>query len=215
MSSIPVRRLERRRDVIESLSRLHGFRISRTLDLASYESEARFLEGTGSIVYDHLHRTAYAGVSLRTDAGRVDDLAGVLGYDPVIFHATDSVGRAIYHTNVVMSIGTDFAVVCADAIADETERGHVLELLRATGRRLILIDRRQMSMFGANVLELEDREGVRVVAMSDRARSALRAEQLAALEEQVQVLSSPIPTIEAVGGGSVRCMIAEVFLPRT
>jgi len=136
-----------------------------------------------------------------------------LGYDPVLFHATDREEKAVYHTNVVMSIGTDFAVVAAEAIRDAGERKALMDRLEATGRRLIRIDLDQMGYFAGNVLELKGSDAKPVLVMSTAARAAFRPEQIAMLEASVKIVASSLATIETVGGGSARCMLAEVFLP--
>ena len=209
----PSRRLERREDLISVLQEDYGFDVTRVVDLAHHEEEGRFLEGTGSIVFDHRDRCVYANVSARTHPELVAELAKILGYDTVVFHATDREGNDVYHTNVVMSIGTAFAVVAAEAISDSHERSALMGRLEGTGRRLIRISLDQMGHAG-NVLEVQARDGSRVLVMSTAARAAFGAEQIAILEASVEIVASPLPTIENVGGGSARCMLAEVFLPR-
>ena len=211
---VPSRRLERREDLIPLLQRCYGFEVTRVFDLTHHEEEGRFLEGTGSIVFDHLDRCAYANPSARTHPDLLARLAELLQYDHLVFHATDGEGHDIYHTNVVMSVGTDFAVVAAEAIRDRSERGWVLDRLEATGRRLIRIGLDQMRRFAGNVLELNGRGAHRALVMSTAARAAFEPQQLAMLEDSVEIVASPLPTIERVGGGSARCMLAEVLLPR-
>ena len=210
----PSRRPERRDDIVPMLKANHGFDVTRIVDLGHHEREGRYLEGTGSIVFDHMNRSAYACLSARTDAALVDELAKILGYEPVVFHASDREGNDVYHTNVVMSIGNEFAVVATEAIPGSKERRRVVESLEATGRHLVRIDLDQMTRFGSNILEVEGREGDRVLVMSTSARDAFKPEQLAILEDSARIVASPLPTIEAVGGGSARCMLAEVFLTR-
>ena len=140
----PSRRLERREDLISVLQEDYGFDVTRVVDLAHHEEEGRFLEGTGSIVFDHRDRCVYANVSARTHPELVAELAKILGYDTVVFHATDREGNDVYHTNVVMSIGTAFAVVAAEAISDSHERSALMGRLEGTGRRLIRISLDQM-----------------------------------------------------------------------
>ena len=208
------RRLERREDLISVLQENYSFDVTRIVDLTYHEEEGRFLEGTGSIVFDHRDRCAYANVSARTHPELVAELAKILGYDTVVFHATDRKGNDVYHTNVVMSIGTDFAVVAVEAIRDPGERAAVIDRLKATGRRLIRIGLDQMGHFAGNVLEVRGRDPSPILVMSTAARAAFEAEQIAILETSVEIVASPLPTIEKVGGGSARCMLAEVFLPR-
>ena len=209
----PNRRRERRLELVLELER-RGFRLERLVDLTHHELEGRFLEGTGSVVFDHASRAAYACLSPRTDTAVLGDLCGEIGYEPVTFDACDQLGVSIYHTNVMLSIGGDFALVCAEAVA-EGQRDALLERLAAGGRRVLEIDRGAMSAFSGNVLELRGTAGARVLAASQCAWQALPPPVRAALEACVdRIVSVPVPTIEALGGGSVRCMLAEVFLPR-
>jgi hypothetical protein len=208
------RRAERRADILERLSRERGFRIDRVLDLSASEHEGRFLEGTGSLVLDRVNRIAYACLSPRTDPEALAAACQALGYEPLVFAAVDEGGVPVYHTNVLMSVGTDFAVVCEEAIADAGQRAAVRRRLEETGHEVIPISLRQMGSFAGNVLEVASRSGERLVAMSARARGSLEPGQLAALEARARIVSAPIGTIEAAGGGSVRCMLAEIHLPR-
>lgn len=207
------RRLERRMDVLERLSMQHGFRITRVVDLSHHERDGRFLEGTGSLVLDRAHRVAYACISPRTDLDVLGDFAQQLDYDVVAFEAFDSKGAPIYHTNVMMSVGTSFAVVCSASIRED-ERAGVLDALRSTGRTVVDLSFEQMLGFAGNLLELRSGEGGRVVAISQRAIDVLQPEQREILRGDGRIVSAAIPTIETLGGGSVRCMLAEVFLPR-
>jgi hypothetical protein len=210
----PSRRRERRLEFLAELESRGGFAVSRLVDLTHHELEGRFLEGTGSVVFDHESRVAYACVSPRTDVAVLDELCEELGYEPFVFESTDADGVPVYHTNVVLSIGRRAAIVCAESVP-ELRRGAMLERLRAAGREVITIDRRQMSGFAGNVLEIEARDGTSVLAMSESARLSFEAASLEALQRAVdRVVAVPIPTIEQRGGGSVRCMLAEVFLPR-
>jgi hypothetical protein len=208
------RRAERRTDVLEGLSLQHGFRISRVLDLSHHEQREKFLEGTGSMVLDRVHRVAYACVSPRTDLDVLGDFGQQLDYDIVAFEATDGSGVPVYHTNVVMSLGTQFAAVCVAAIRED-ERAGVLDAIRSSGRTVIDLTLEQMGEFTGNMLELRDASSQPVLTMSERAYASLTREQIAALEGCVsRIVTARIPTIERLGGGSVRCMIAEVHLPR-
>jgi hypothetical protein len=208
------RRLERRLELLAELERRGGFRVERLLDLTHHELQGRFLEGTGSVVFDHLTRTAYACRSPRTDTGVLAELGAELGYAPVAFDAADADGVPVYHTNVALSIGTGYALVCATALPAE-QREALLERLAAAGREVLTFDQAQMAAFAGNVLELRGADGARVLAGSRRAFDSLEPRQREALaacvDRQVVV---PVPTIEWLGGGSVRCMLAEVFLPR-
>ncbi|MEZ5459539.1 MAG: arginine deiminase-related protein [Steroidobacteraceae bacterium] len=211
----PNRRLERRREVIESATQASGFAIRRWVDLSGAEADGRFLEGTGSLVLDHVARIAYACRSPRTDPSLVELWCAEFGYAPVLFDATDADGRPYYHTNVMLSIGSAFAVVAAESIAPP-DRERVLGELADSGRELVTIDRRAVAGFAGNVLELaswdEALGDLRVLVMSAAARAALGETDYARLRACVDsTLVIPVPCIEAAGGGSVRCMIAEIF----
>jgi hypothetical protein len=209
----PSRRLERRFDVIESLRTRDGFHVHETIDLTHREAESKYLEGTGSLVLDRLNRIAYACLSPRTDLDVLGEFGQRLDYEIVAFDAFDSGGAPIYHTNVLMSVGTQFAAVCTAAI-EESRRAAVVALLASTGRALVDLSFEQMHSFAGNMLELRAQGGGYAVAMSATAVQSLTPQQRAALESSARIISVPIPTIEKLGGGSVRCMIAEVFLPR-
>ena len=211
------RRRERRMDVIDAVVRRLGYKVSRVLDLTSHETHGRYLEGTGSLVLDHIERTAYACVSPRTHPEVVGEWAKELRYEPIIFEAVDRGGVPLYHTNVLMCIGQRAAVVGTEAIA-KADRGRVIERLRASKREVIEIGQGEIEGFGGNMLELgtwdEAMGDYRLVVMSATARHALSAEALGRLSACTdEILAVPIPTIERLGGGSVRCMLAEVFLP--
>jgi hypothetical protein len=210
----PNRRRERRPDLLADLTRSGAFRVSRLLDLTHHELQGRCLEGTGSVVFDHVARVAYACLSPRTDAEVFDELCAELGYEGVTFHAVDAQGAPIYHTNVVLAIGTRIAVLCAEAVRPR-ERRALLEQLAAGGRTIECIDMTQAGRFAANLLELRNRAGALLLAISSRGLASLAPparERLAASVDRI--VSAPVPTIEQLGGGSVRCMLAEVFLPR-
>lgn len=209
----PLRRLERRADISQLLS-ARGFRIDRTLDRSAAEREGRFLEGTGSVVFDHRARIAYACESPRTDARLLQELATELGYVAHVFNASGPAGEPVYHTNVVMSLGERFATLCAEAIDDTGQRAALFGRLEAGGRELVLLSREQMGAFAGNMLALATSHGGSVIAMSATARDALTSAQLALLERHGSILAAAVPVIERHGGGSVRCMLAEIFLPR-
>ncbi|OON67119.1 citrulline utilization hydrolase CtlX [Hymenobacter sp. CRA2] len=207
----PSRRAERRPDVLQALGR--QFALREIIDLSGHEAEGRFLEGTGSIIFDHEHRVAYAARSPRTDAALFAEAATRLGYRPVAFQATDAQGHAIYHTNVMMCLGAGFAVICLDSIADAAERAAVEASLTRTGHDIIPITREQVTRFAGNMLALQPASGRELLAMSQSAYEALTPAQRQALSRYCELLPLAIPTIETLGGGSVRCMLAEVFLP--
>lgn len=213
------RRVERRQDVIASAVTELGFRVSHLLDLTHYESAGHFLEGTGSLVLDHQQRVAFACLSPRTHAEVLTDWACELDYEVVSFSAADRHGVPLYHTNVLMCIGERLAVVGSEAIVS-ADRGRVLDRLRASGRELLEIGHDAIERFAGNMLELgtwdEALGDSRVLLMSESARRALTPGQFAQLSGCTDtVLAVPIPTIEKLGGGSVRCMLAEVFRTTT
>lgn len=204
------RRGERRPDIIEALQQ--DFTINSTLDLSQYENENRYLEGTGSIVFDHAHAAAYACISPRTDKGLFRKVCDHLSYHPINFHARDPAGKEIYHTNVMMCVASQLALLCRESINDAGERDAVTNSLAATGREIIDISFEQMNGFAGNMLELSTREGNLILASSQSAFDILRPAQKETIEQYCKLVPLPIPIIESVGGGSARCMIAEIFL---
>lgn len=208
------RRTERRLDVIESLERDHGFQIREIVDLSHHEQAGRFLEGTGSLVLDRIHHIAFACLSSRTHLDVLGDFSQRLGYDVIAFEAVDRDGVPVYHTNVMMNVGEALAVVCTVSIADEQQRTAVVDGLRSTGREILDIDHDQLESFAGNMLELRNDSGERVVAMSRQAYDSLRRDQVRLLEGNGRVVASAIDNIELSAGGSVRCMLAEIHLPR-
>ena len=207
------RRLERRLELIAALAAGSGRTIQRLLDLTAHELHGRFLEGTGSIVFDHARRIAFACLSPRTHPEPLAELCHELGYQPCTFAAVDAAGIPIYHTNVMLAVGSRCCVVAAEAI-EQSDRERVLANLAAPGRHVETIDAVQMAGFAGNVLELRSAAAGSVLALSATAYASLgpaAIERLAATVNRFVVAS--IPTIETLGGGSVRCMLAEVFLP--
>ena len=209
----PSRRPERRRDIIDKLES-SGFRVSRVIDLTHHEEHGRFLEGTGSVVFDHVDHLAYANISPRTSEEVLKEVCETLGYKPVTFRASQENGDAILHTDVTMSIGDRFAVFCGDAIADPAERKRVLESLKSTGRDIIAIDLKQLEHYAGNVLQLQTKDGRSVLVISTSACLALRPDQRDAIQKFSQIVESPLPLFEGIGRGSARCMMADVHLPR-
>jgi hypothetical protein len=207
----PNRRLERRSDVVSELC--DKYEVTSVLDLSHYESQDRFLEGTGSIVFDHDTRVAYACLSPRTDAGLLAELCQTLDYRPHTFHAVDGSGKEIYHTNVVMGIGSGFAVVCLDSVADAQEMNSLRDSLEQGDKEVIPITLDQMKSFAGNLLSIATGDGRQVVALSQTAYDALSEGQRQSISKYAILLPLSIPVIESVGGGSVRCMIAQNFLP--
>lgn len=213
----PSRRVERRQEVIDAVAEQVGFKVARVLDLTPHESEGRYLEGTGSLVLDHLERIAYACLSPRTDRDLVEEWARELGYEPLVFSARDRAGVPLYHTNVLMCIGEKLAVIGSEAVA-ASDLGRVLERLRSSGREVIEIGHDEIEHFAGNMLELatwdEALGDYRLLVMSETARHALTADALGRLSACTdEIVVAPVGTIERLGGGGVRCMLAEVFLP--
>jgi hypothetical protein len=213
----PNRRLERRPQVIDAVVQNLGFKVSRVLDLTGHEAQGRFLEGTGSLVLDHANRIAYACISPRTHPAVIEQWAHELGYEAVVFEAFDRDGVPFYHTNVMMCIGARMAVLGTCAMSAD-DRARVLEKLEMTGHDVIEIQYDEIEQFAGNMLELaswdEALGDYRLLVMSDAARRAVRPEIYARLSASTDsMLAVPVPTIESLGGGGVRCMLAEVFLP--
>ena len=207
------RRLERNLDAMTSLLSSSGFEVRRVIDLTAHEQQEHFLEGTGSVILDRPRRQAYASLSLRTDRDAIAEFDEELDYSTMVFEAADASGRPIYHTNVLMSLGTRFGVLCTEAVAPGARAALIAEI-EASGRALIQVDYEQMGRFACNLIELKNRDGDPVIALSAAALEAFRPEQVRMLESFGELAAVPIPTIEGVGGGSVRCMIADVHLPR-
>ncbi len=208
------RRTERRQDIIEALAAEHGFLVREIVDLTSHEANGHYLEGTGSLVLDRVNRIAYACLSSRTHLDPLGDFAQRLDYEVVSFDALDAGGVPIYHTNVLMNVGEALAVICAEAIVRDDQRRAVLESLEKSGHRVLELSFAQLQAFAGNMLELRASSGTRVVAMSRQARDSLTDAQLELLRANGEILSAPIDAIERSAGGSVRCMLAEVHLPK-
>lgn len=208
----PSRRPEKRDEILMMVDQL--FRVNEVQDWSEFEAEGRFLEGTGSMVMDHSNRLIFAAISERTSLPLLEKFASANGYRAIVFMATDREGRPVYHTNVVMTLGDGFCVLCEDAIEEEWELIAVRQLLESTGHTIVPISREQMKAFAGNMLELKNNEGENILVLSQTAFDALSGEQRRSLEAFARLLPIPVPTIEAVGGGSVRCMMAEIFLEK-
>ena len=209
------RRHERREDVLDILED-KGFVINEIMDYTSAEDDGYFLEGTGSIVLDRENDKAYCALSPRADEELFIEFCEDFEYTPVIFEAYQNVNgerKLIYHTNVMMCIGETFAVICADCIDDKKERKMVLDSLRGDEKEVILITEEQVNNFAGNMLEVKGTDDRRYLVMSKSAYQSLTKKQIAQIEEHVTILSLNLDTIEACGGGSARCMMAEIFLP--
>jgi hypothetical protein len=209
----PNRRWERRDEILQQVVREGEFRVSRTVDLTHRESQDKYLEGTGSLVLDRVNRVAYACSSPRTDLDVLGEFAQQMDYELLTFEAVDAAGAAVYHTNVLLAIGTGFGVVCSESIVNATHRAAVLSKLRSTGHTMVEITLAQMAQFAANILELAVPSG-RLIALSRTALDCLAPAQRRALESWASLIPAAIPTIERIGGGGVRCMLAEIHLPK-
>jgi len=208
------RRIERRQDIIEGIEKTFNYKISKIIDITEEEKEERFLEGTGSIIFDYLNKIAYACVSQRTHKEVLEDIAKKIGYKVHTFTSVDENGKEIYHTNVMMCVAERFAMVCAQSIRDETERENLLSSLRETGHEVVLLSYEQINNFAGNALEVTNSKGNRYLIISKAGYDSLTAEQKAIIEQYDEIVPIPLETIETNGGGSARCMIADIRLPK-
>jgi hypothetical protein len=209
------RRAERREEILDQLEE-EGFKIENIVDYTSAEEDGYFLEGTGSLLLDRANQKAYCALSPRADEELFIEFCEDFDYAPVIFEAFQTVDgerKLIYHTNVMMCLGETFAVICSECIDDKKERKMVLENLKEDGKEVILITEAQVNNFAGNMLEVRGADNARYLIMSAAAHQSLTDKQIAQLEKHAIILSSSLDTIEACGGGSARCMMAEIFLP--
>jgi len=210
------RRAERREDILDILED-EGFVINQIMDYTEAEEDNFFLEGTGSLLLDRENGKAYCALSPRADEELMIEFCEDFEFTPVIFEAFQTVNgerKLIYHTNVMMCLGDTFAVICSDCIDDKKERKMVLDSLRGDDKEIILISEDQVNNFAGNMLEIKGKNDERFLVMSDSAYKSLTKKQIAQLEAHVEIIHSSLDTIEACGGGSARCMMAEIFLPR-
>ena len=208
----PTRRLERDNHVIDKIVHA-GFKIQKRVHFEDREDNDQFLEGTGSIIFDHPNRLAYACLSPRTDAELLEELCRAIGYQKVVFHSVDAEGKDVYHTNVMMALGETFVVICLDSVRDTTERKMLEMHFRETGKEIVPITLAQMNAFAGNMLQVRNTDDETILVMSATAYHALTPEQIDTLQQHTRLLYADIQTIETYGGGSARCMMAEVFLP--
>ncbi len=206
----PNRRTERRPDVLDLLR--EEYHVSEVVDYSGAEAEGRFLEGTGAMVLDHVSRTAYAARSLRTDAVLLARFCDAFGYEPVLFDSVDAAGRPIYHTNVMMSVGSEVAMVGLDTVPDPAARAEMAARLEASGRRVVALTQQQVADFAGNTIEVAGADGP-VLALSARAAASLTLDQRAVIEESCRLLPVDVSAVE-LAGGSVRCMVAGIHLER-
>jgi len=210
------RRRERREEIINRLEE-EGFLVEGFMDYTSAEDDGVFLEGTGSILLDRVHHKAYCALSPRADEELFIEFCEDFEYDPVVFNANQTVDGErlpIYHTNVLMALAENFSVICLDAIDDRSEKKNVLEHLKQSGKEIIEITEAQMHQFAGNMLQVRGKDH-KYMVMSTAALDSLTQEQISAIEKHCLILSSDLETVESCGGGSARCMMAEVFLPRS
>ena len=210
------RRLERRPEVLEFLES-EGFTISNIVDYSSAESEDKFLEGTGSMILDRENRVAYCSISNRSSEELFIEFCEDFEFTPVLFNSFQSVGDKrlpIYHTNVMMCVASDYVIVCLDSVDDKKQRKNVSNFINNTGKKLIEISENQVESFAGNMLELLNDKGESILVMSSSAEDSLNENQKNIIKKYSRIVSSDINTIEACGGGSARCMMAEIFLPK-
>lgn len=210
------RRVERREDIIETIKK-QGFEVTEIDDWSLPETQGHFLEGTGSMIFDHDHKIAYGSVSLRLDENLFREFCEKYGFTPVVFHSFQTVGEErlpIYHTNVMMCVADQFVVICLDCIDNELERSKVIETIKNSGKEIIEIFEDQMQRFAGNMLQVNNKEGQKFLVMSETAYQSLSPDQISAIEKCCEIIYSDLNTIEVNGGGSARCMLAEVFLPK-
>lgn len=209
------RRLERREDILDILED-NGFYIENIIDYTSAEEDNIFLEGTGSLLIDRVNEKVYCALSPRAEEELVIEFCEDMDMMPVIFESYQTVNgerKLIYHTNVMMCLGQTFAVICADSIDDKQERKIVLDHLKETGKEVVYITEEQVNNFAGNMLEVKGQNEERLLVMSTQAYNSLTTQQIATLQKHARIVHGSLDTIEACGGGSARCMLAEVFLP--
>ena len=212
----PNRRDERRMEIIDQV-KVNGFQVDEIVDWSKSEDDNVFLEGTGSMIFDHDHKIAYGSVSLRLDEKLFRRYCESIGYKPVVFHSFQTAGSErlpIYHTNVMMCVAEQYVVICLDSIDDFTERKLVVETIVNSGKEIVEISEEQLQQFAGNMLQVQNSEGQQFLVMSETAYRSLNPKQIDAIEKHNEIIYSNLHTIEVNGGGSARCMLAEVFLPR-
>ena len=203
------RRIERRQEIIEDFENTKGYDVRYKFEF--YEEENLFLEGTGSMILDRTNKIVYACLSQRTDINILDKFCVLMGFRKIIFHAYDAEGELIYHTNVMMCVAKDFVVICMECIKSEDERQELLDSFESTNKEVIEISLNQVNQFAGNMLQVQNNELKDFLVMSRSAYESLEAWQIDKIKSFTNILAIPIPTIEKYGGGSVRCMMAEIF----
>lgn len=208
----PNRRVERRTDIVEILQK--QYKVHNVVNLSHYESKGKFLEGTGSMIFEHTHKIVYASLSSRTSTEVLDRFCSSMRFQPITFQALDEFDKPIYHTNVLLSVGDKFVIICMDAIKEPSDQEDLIASFRKTQKEIFKISYEQMKNFVANCLEVKNNKGERILILSERAYKHIDDSQKKRLENYVKLLPCPLDTIETYGGGSARCMIAEIFLPK-
>ena len=209
------RRWERRNDILEMLQK--DFKVKEIVDLSASENEGKFLEGTGSMIFDHDNKLAYGSVSLRLDEKLFREFCEKFDFKPIVFHSYQTANNErlpIYHTNVMMCVADRFVVICLDCIDDETERKNVVNAIVNSGKEIVEISENQMQQFAGNMLQVQNSDGKKFLVMSQSAYQSLTPEQILNIEKYSEIIYSDLETIETNGGGSARCMLAEVFLEK-
>lgn len=210
------RRVERRDDIIETIKN-EGFKVSEIDDWSLPEIQGHYLEGTGSMIFDHDSRIAYGSVSLRLDENLFKEFCEKYNFTPVVFHSYQTFNNErlpIYHTNVMMCVASEFVVICLDCIDDRSERENVAETIKNSGKEIIEISEDQLQQFAGNMLQVQNDQGEKFLVMSETAYNSLDQNQISNIEKYCEIIYADLNTIEVNGGGSARCMLAEVFLPR-
>ncbi len=207
------RRLERREDIVEFLK--NNFEVKGVKDFSSFEKQNKILEGTGSLVFDHKNKIIYCAISPRANQALAEEIAVFAGYEIILFQTEDENNLPVYHTNVLLTIGNGFAVICTEIICDESEKEIVVTALKKSGLKIVSITLGQMKKFAGNLLQVENKDGNKILIMSESAYRAFSKVQLKTIERFTEIVYADIATIETIGGGSARCMLAEIFFDRS
>jgi len=210
----PNRRLERREDIMTELKEKYNFKITRKIDFTEEENNNKFLEGAGVLVFDFPNKIVYCSISNRANKELIEKAAAELGYKAVTFRAVDDKGLDLYHTTVVMALGEKYVVICEDCVIDPKEKEVLWKTLEETGHEIIPITFDQMYSYAGNALELVNNKGEKFLSMSRRAYNSLTVEQRQKIGKYVELLSIPLEVIEDNGGGSARCMLGDMRLPK-
>jgi len=203
------RRLERKQHILNALK--HKFEVSTIHDLTHHELQGAYLEGTGSMVLDRINKIAYAAISERTHPAALLEFCSISKYKPIYFNTSDRTGNPIYHSNVIMCVGISFVVICMDSISNEANKAELRHSFEQTDKEIITISFEQVLHFAGNMLQVINKVGELLLVMSDQAYGSLSETQLSKLKPHGRIIHAPLETIEACGGGSARCMLAEVF----